>query len=487
MKKFYITTSIAYTNDFPHLGFALESIQADVLARYHKIIGKDVFFLTGVDQHGVKIAKKAAENQKTPLDFVKPITNKFKELKEELNLSNNDFIETIDQKKHWPSVEKVWQELLNKGDIYKKKYQGLYCSGCEVFLKEKELIDNKCPVHKKELEIIEEENYFFKLSDYSDKVKELILKDEIKIIPEKRKKETIAFIDQGIEDISISRAKEKLSWGIPVPGDPDQVIYVWVDALTNYISALDYINNGEKFIKYWPADVHCIGKDIFRFHCLLWPAMLLSLDLDLPKNIFIHGFINVDGQKMSKSLGNVIDPFDLIKKYGTDPVRYYLLREIPTAEDGDFAYSKFEARYNSDLVNGIGNFTARLISMAKKIEPEKLENIKFNNKEIEIKINNFQESYQKNLEEFKLNEALKIIWEIISLGDRYIEIKKPWEKKQDYLEVIQDLLLILFLVTTMIKPFLPESSEKILRQLGSDNGVNFKIERGDILFPRIET
>lgn len=465
MKKFYITTSIAYTNAPPHIGFALECIQADVLARYYKSLGRDVFFLTGTDEHGIKIAKAAKEAGKNPQEFVDQISAKFKELGPLLNLSNNDFIRTTDEKRHWPAVKKLWLKIKENEDIYKKKYQGYYCSGCEAFITDKELINGECPNHKQKPELIEEENYFFKLKKYLPQIKKKIEKDEIKIIPETRKNEVLGYIKTGLEDISFSRAKEKY-WGFLVPDDESQIIYVWGDALPNYISAIGYAEESGQFKKYWPADIHCIGKDILKFHALIWPAMLLSLKLALPKIIFVHGFISVNGQKMSKSLGNVIDPFELVKKYGTDPVRYYLLREIPSTEDGDFSYEKFEQRYNSDLANGIGNLVARVSKMAEdqlKAQSSKLKTTTKNPK-IKKEIEKTEDKYKAALEEFKFNEALKAIWDLISFCDKYIEQTKPWEKKQGTDLVLSDLLLTIDIIANLLEPFLPETSEKIKKR-----------------------
>ena len=465
MKKFYITTSIAYTNAPPHIGFALECIQADVLARYYKSLGRDVFFLTGTDEHGIKIAKAAKEVGKNPQEFVDEISAKFKELGPLLNLSNNDFIRTTDEKRHWPAVKKLWLKLKENEDIYKKKYQGYYCSGCEAFITDKELINGECPNHKQKPELIEEENYFFKLKKYLPIIKKKIEKNEIKIIPETRKNEVLGYIKTGLEDISFSRAKEKY-WGFLVPDDDSQIIYVWGDALPNYISAIGYAEESDQFKKYWPTDVHCIGKDILKFHALIWPAMLLSLGLELPKNIFVHGFIGVDGQKMSKSLGNVIDPFELVKKYGTDPVRYYLLREIPSSEDGDFSYEKFEQRYNSDLANGIGNLVARVSKMAEdqlKVQSSKLKTTTKNPK-IKKEIEKTKNKYRTALEEFKFNEALKAIWDLISFCDKYIEQTKPWEKKQGTDLVLSDLLLTIDIIADLLEPFLPETSKMIKKR-----------------------
>ena len=468
-QKFYITTSIPYVNLPGHLGHALEFIQADVLARYHRLLDEDVFFLTGTDENGLKNFQAAEKTDKTPQKFVDEVSAKFKKLTRVLNMSNDDFIRTTDKKRHWPTVQKVWLKLRENNDIYKKKYKGLYCVGCEAFIKEKDLIDGKCPIHKKELQILEEENYFFRLSKYQKRIEEIIKKDKIKIIPEARKNEILSFIKQGVEDISCSRSKENLKWGVPVPDDGTQLIYIWLEALLNYISALDYAKNGAKFKKFWPANVHCVGKDIFRFHSLLWPAVLLSLKLPLPKTIFVHGFITVAGQKMSKSLGNVIDPFELVKKYGTDAVRYFLLREIPATEDGDFTYEKFERRYNADLANGLGN----LVSRVSKLN----ENLKVKNKKSELRIKNLEGLFN----EFKFKEILDEIWQQVAWANKYIEEKKLWELvKTDPKEgkkVLAELLSLISEIAEVISPFMPETSEKIFAQL--------EAPKSEPLFPRI--
>lgn len=465
--KFYITTSIAYTNAPPHIGFALELVQADIIARYQRIFKKDVFFLTGTDEHGLKIQRKAKEERKKPAVFVNEISKKFKELTKLLNISNNDFIRTSDKKKHWPTVEKIWEQLIRRGDIYKMKYKGLYCVGCEDFIKEKDLLDGKCPNHQKEPEIVEEENYFFRLSKYSQQVKKEIKNNKIKIIPQSRKNEILSFINQGIEDVSCSRSKEKLKWGIPVPKDSSQIIYVWFEALLNYLFPRNY----------WPADVHCLGKDIFRFHGLLWPAMLTALDLPRPRIILVHGFITVAGKKMSKSLGNTVNPFQLIEKYGTDAVRYFLLREIPPTEDGDFTYEKFEQRYNADLAKGLGNFVARVVTLAGRLNKQNKKN-KNTAKNLKLKkeIDKTWKNYRRALDNFKFNDALIAVWKLIAFCDKYIEKEKPWEEggKKD---VINDLLLVVVEIVELLKPFLPETSERILKQV--------KNKKSKPLFPRI--
>ncbi len=477
-KKFYITSSIAYTNAFPHIGFALEVIQADVLARYHRILGEKVFFLTGTDENGLKNAQAAKKVGKTPQEFVDDIAAKFKDLTKTLDLSNDDFIRTTDQKRHWPTVQKVWLKLKDNGDVYKKKYKGFYCVGCEAFIKEKDLVDGKCPNHQKKPELIEEENYFFRLSKYQKEIEEIIKKEKIKIFPEARKNEILSFITKRIEDISCSRSKENLQWGVPVPDDDSQIIYIWLEALINYISALNYAENGTNFQKFWPADVHCVGKDIFRFHILLWPALLLSLKLPLPKTILVHGFITFGDQKMSKSLGNVVDPFELVEKYGVDAVRYFLLRELPSTEDGDFTYEKFEDRYNADLAKGLGNLVARVITLASRasVKPSLTE------AKLGLVIKKTKKKYKEALNDFKFSEALVPIWELISFCDKYIEREKPWsfgsaQDKEKQKGVIGNLLFALVEIAGLLKPFLPETSEKILKQI--------KSIKSKPLFPRV--
>ncbi|MFH1820800.1 MAG: methionine--tRNA ligase [Candidatus Nealsonbacteria bacterium] len=468
-EKFYITTAIYYVNAAPHLGHALEKVQADVVARYNRLSGKDVFFLSGTDENSLKNVQ-AAKKEGIPIkDLVKRNSQRFYDLKKSLNLSFDDFIRTT-EKRHVKGAQKLWQAC--QKDIFKKKYRGLYCLGCEEFYRENELVDGFCPEHKIKPEIVEEENYFFRLSKYQAELKELIEQDKVKIIPSTRKNEVLSFINSGLDDICISRSAERgEGWGVEVPGDKTQRQWVWFDALSSYLNGLGYGDNNKNFKKYWPADLHVIGKGILRFHAIYWPAILLSTNLPLPKNIFVHGYITSDGQKMSKSLGNVIDPFELVKKYGTDPVRYFLLREIPSAEDGDFTYEKFETRYNADLASGLGNLTSRVIKMASNLKIKKAQSFP---KTAEHKKAN--ERWKKTLANFKFNEALIAIWELISWCDRYIEKEKPWETKNE--KVVGNLLFILEDIAQMLKPFLPETSSIILKQL--------KTKKGKTLFPRIK-
>ncbi|MCX6813376.1 MAG: methionine--tRNA ligase [Candidatus Azambacteria bacterium] len=482
MGKFYVTSSIPYVNAEPHIGFALEIIQSDVLARYHRQKGDDVFFLTGADEHGVKIVRAAKAAGKTPQDFTNGVTKKFKDLKKILNLSWDDFIRTSDKKRHWPGAQKLWLKLYDAGKLYKKSYKGVYCIGHEAFITEKDLVNGKCKDHQKEPEIIEEENWFFKLSDYTKEIKAKIESNELQVAPKSRKNEILALINKGLEDISFSRSRKNLSWGIPVPNDPKHTMYVWCDALSNYISALGYGQtqnpsaDRSKFERYWPADVHVIGKDILRFHAAIWPGMLLAAKLPLPKAIFVHGFITVGGKKMSKTVGNVIDPFEVVKKYGADALRYYLLREIPSGEDGDFTYKKFEERYNADLAKGLGNLVARVLTLAQK---NKIKTLKSGSFAKEIK--KIKTESNQLVTEFKFNEALERIWRLVALSNKYIDEKKPWALKpesKEFKEIIGSLLFLISDIGALLSPFLPETSEKISGQL--------KNRKISILFPQLK-
>lgn len=475
MEKFYITTSIAYTNASPHIGFAFELIQADVIARWQRSRGKDVWFLTGTDEHGTKIARTAKAAGKTPKEFVDEVALRFQELTRLLSISNDDFIRTTDQKKHWPGVFEMWKRLVAKGDVYKKKYKGLYCWGCEAFITPKELVDGTCPLHQREPEQVEEENYFFKLSRYQEQVRELIVSDEILVIPQERKNEILSFVKQGLDDVSFSRSRAMLEWGIPVPGDDTQVMYVWGDALTNYASAVGLGRDSRNFQKWWPADVHCIGKDILRFHAVIWPAMLLSAGLSVPKSVFAHGFITVDGQKMSKTLGNVIDPFALVERYGVDAVRYYFLRELPATEDGDFSYAKFETRYNADLASGLGNLVARVLKMASNAGIRSTQS--GTRGELADKAEETGDAIWRAMERYEFSEALSALWSFISACDRFVDEHRPWESKEGSVEAINQLLFALQNIAAMLEPFLSSTAKEIQEQL--------KGKEARPLFPRL--
>ncbi len=490
-EKFYISTAIPYVNAEPHIGFALEIVQADVIARYRRLLGESVFFVTGTDENSLKNVLAAEDLGITPKELVDRNAEKFRELSKILTISNDDFIRTTEDR-HIRGAGKLWSSC-KKEDIYKKEYEGLYCVGCEEFYKENELVDGCCPEHKTKPDVVKEENYFFRLSRYQSKLDELISRDEFRVIPETRKNEVLSFIHRGLEDFSISRSNERArNWGVPVPGDDSQRMYVWVDALSNYINALGYIDDSEKFKKFWQGNgaiVHCIGKGITRFHALYWPALLLSAGLRLPRTLFVHGYLTVEGQKMSKTLGNVVSPKDVVQKYGTDPLRYYLLREISSIEDGDFSYKKFEDRYNADLAKGIGNLVSRVLTLAEK-------NLGINSGVNSVVLNKTLEKtwniYRSSLQEFKFNEALEATWKLIGACDEYISKEKPWENKGSSLRVVGDLVVTLGHTAHMLRPLLPETSDAIFIQLGIDpdseiswDKQEFKIKKGEALFPRL--
>lgn len=482
MKKFYITTAIPYVNANPHIGFALELVQADALARIHRQLGDDVFFLTGVDENSLKNVQAAEKAGIETRKFVDQNSQRFVDLTKALNISNEDFIRTT-SKKHFVGSQKLWSAS-NQDDIYKKSYKGLYCVGCEQFYTEKELVDGKCPEHLKEPEVVEEENYFFKLSNYQDRLEKLISSDEYKIVPETRKNEVLSFIRSGLEDFSISRSQARArNWGVPVPGDESQVMYVWYDALSNYITGLDYDSEGRRFKKYWPADVHAIGKGIIRFHAIYWPAMLMSANLSLPKTLFVHEYINVDGTKMSKSLGNVVDPFLVIEKYGAEATRYYLLRHINPFRDGDFSDQKFVEAYNADLANGLGNLVSRVSGLIEqndlKIDWKKVSQAK---KDTQV---NIKKEFNQ-IDEFRFDEQLKFIWSLISKVDGDISENKPWELAKNgqadrLSEVLTNAVADILLVGEMLIPYLPETAEKIQKIFEAK-----KIKKVEALFPRLK-
>ena len=481
-KKFYITTAIPYVNAPPHIGHALEFVQADVIARFHKQNGEKVLFLSGSDENALKNVR-AAEKAGVPLQqFIDENAKLFLELAKKLNI-RFDIFQKGSGKDHYASSQKLWSLCDKAGDIYKKAYEGLYCVGCEAFYTKEELnASGECFEHPgRKLEKISEENYFFKLSRYQQKLVDLIEKDELLVIPETRKNEVLSFLKQPLRDISISRSNERAkNWGVPVPGDESQRLYVWMDALNIYQSGIGFGLDDKNYKKWWPADVHVIGKGIIRFHAIYWPAFLLSAGLKLPKTIFVHGYVTSGGQKMSKSLGNVVDPFELVEKYGAYAVRYFLLREIPPTEDGDFTRQEFENRYNDDLASGLGNLAARVITLARKSKIQ-ISKSKINPK-LKIQINKAGESCKKSLEEFKFNEALMAIWGLIGFCDKYIEKERPWEESENQRQVINDLLSVIGSIAELLEPFLPETSERILEKLTLRRGSGQ--EKSEPLFPR---
>ena len=477
-KKFYVTTPIYYPNDVPHLGHAYTTIAADILSRWNKILGKEVFFLTGTDEHGKKIERISKEKGKTPKQFIDELVPKFKEAWRKLNIQYNYFIKTTD-KEHEKVVREVLQKVYDKGDIYLGEYEGYYCTGCEAYYTEKDLINGCCPIHKKKVEILKEKSYFFRLSKYKKKLLDLYEKNKGFISPENRRKEIINRVKEGLNDLSISRTS--FEWGIKLPFDNNHISYVWFDALLNYYSATR-INKREKF---WPADVHLIGKDIIWFHTVYWPAMLLSAGIELPKKIFAHGWWTLNNEKISKSRGKVINIDELISIAGVDSARYFLFRSAPFGEDGDFSEKALVERHNNELADKLGNLISRVSSLIEKNGIEKTRNSlskKINIKKIERLFNNFE-----------FDKVLNEIFAFVDLCNEYVQSKKPWESKDK--RILYELGDSIKIIGILLWPFIPETSEKIAKQFGfkidlkeTNNPLNEKnkIVKGEILFKKIE-
>lgn len=504
--KFYLSTAISYVNAAPHIGHALEFIQADAFCRYHRLKGDDAFFLTGTDEHGVKIYEAAQAAGMETQDFVDQNAQKYTALKDLLNLSNDDFVRTSSAM-HKAGARKIWSRMVEAGDIYKGVYKGNYCVGCESFIPEKDLdAEGNCPIHKKKPKQLEEENYFFRLSKYSDKIRALIESDKLLIFPGSRKKEMLNLIgekgpSEGLKDVSFSRPKAVLPWGVDVPDDDGQVMYVWCDALSNYITAIGYEKEGAKFKKYWPCDVHLIGKDILRFHAGIWIGMLLSAGLKIPRAIYVHGFVTSQGQKMSKSIGNVVNPLEYVEKYGTDSLRYYLLREIPTMDDGDFSHQRFVDLYNSELANSLGNLVNRVTMMVDRYFGGKVPKATEGDA-ISQQVHDFMDKYVQAFENFNIKGACETLVELTDFANKYIDDRKPWavarENPAGLAEILYDLLELLRYIATMLLPILPTAAEAIVLQLGlgADKlGLDKKwgmmkeglpVKVAEPLFPRIE-
>ena len=476
--SFYITTPIYYPSDNLHIGHAYCTTIADTVARYHRAKGEDVFFLTGSDEHGLKIQRKAAEKGVTPIEYVDGIVANFKKLWKMLNISNNDFIRTSEERHH-KVVQAVLQKIYEQGDIYKKNYEGLYCVPCESYWLERQLVDGKCPDCGRPVEKMAEESYFFKLSKYQDRILEYIETHPDFIQPVSRRNEMINFIKQGLEDLCITRTT--FDWGIPVPFDPKHVVYVWFDALLNYFTAIGYGTDEEKFHKFWPANIHLVGKEIVRFHSIIWPIMLMAMGEELPKQVYGHGWLVVDGDKMSKSKGNVIDPIALIDEFGPDAIRYFLLREIALGSDGNFSRDALINRINADLANDLGNLLHRTVSMTVA-------------------------NYKEDMDHMELNQAIKDVWALIGRANKYIDETAPWILAKDPAQaerlqaVMYNLAEALRIVAILIAPFVPVTAPKIYEQLGLGKPESFlladaewgklatgtKVQKGAPLFPRIE-
>lgn len=482
MAKFYITNAIPYVNAKPHIGHALEFMQSDVIARYHRLLGDDVLYLCGTDENALKNVQSAEKEGVEIQAFVDKYADVFAQVAKKLNISFDIFQRTSDPKHHYIASQKLWELCSANGDIYKKKYKGLYCVGCELFYTREELNENgECYEHPgKPLEEVEEENYFFRLSKYKDQLIKLISSNEYEVVPSFRKNEVLTFLKGDLQDFSISRSNERAkNWGIPVPGDDTQRIYVWFDALNVYQSGIGFGWDEKTYDKWWPADLHVVGKGIIRFHAIYWPAILLSAGLKLPKKLFVHEYFTVNGQKMSKTLGNVIDPVEVIDTFGAEALRYYCLAKFSPFSDGDFSLEKFKETYNGDLANGLGNLVARVAKLCENASYTHMQTA--NLEQVHLLEAN---EYTKALNEYRFHDALSFVWAKITELDKFIDTEKPWEllKHQDKkihavlahaVDGIQE-------VAGLLKPFLPQTADAISLQFKGP-----EIKSQPPLFPRI--
>ncbi len=488
-QKYYINTAIPYVNAQPHIGHALELLYADVLARYYRRRQQwgrsehSVWFVTGTDEHGQKIATAAEAKGMAPQQLADAMSREFRSVCSALNISYDDFIRTTEQR-HITTAQRLWKRIADAGAITTGEYEGLYCVGCEEFKLEKDLVDGKCPDHQKVPERVKEKNYFFRLSAYQDQLRALFDDpSRFRIIPTSHMAEMRTLLDEGLEDISISRDRSKLSWGVPVPDDDTQVMYVWFEALMNYISAVGGEVDNVLFQQWWPQDVVVIGKGIHRFHSLIWPAMLMAAGLPVPRSVAVHGYVTVEGQKMSKSIGNVVDPLAVVKEYGVDAVRYYLLRDIPFDGDGDFSPTRLEQRYASDLSNGVGNLVSRVTTMVERNCDGQVTAVLDESLLSRASVQQIVDRTADAIEQFQFHHGLEAIWELLTIADTTVEQQKPWAVAKTDPErartVLGHLVAVLQQSAMLLQPFLPQTAERINAALGGEH-----ISKVEPLFPR---